>query len=161
MKQYVMSVIAVAIIASVVSILSPEGERGGISRGVKLCAALCIILVCFAPAREAISFIAELDLELLIPDAQDKNVEYESIFMGSYEAAEQQNLKEGIKSFLSDRFGIDPLCVEVSLHFDKQQPKHLSRVTLTLYGSAIFADSGEIERQLSALLGCEIVTVIG
>lgn len=162
MKQYILSVITVAIAASIVSALCPDGERGGLSRAVKLVSALCIILVCFAPAQDAITWLSELDIESVLPDTQDKNDEYESIFMDSYGYAEEQNLKEGIKSLLLDRFGIDPLCVEVSLHFyEGQDTRRLERVTLTLYGSAIFADTGEMERQLSSLLGCRIVTVIG
>ena len=151
----------VCVVGSVVCALSPEGEGGGLSRHVGLIFGLCLILVTLAPAKQAIKWISELDIEAVIPDASGQEAEYESIFESTYTDAEIDNLKEGIKDVLEQRFGVDPLCVEVSVRFSGEgSDKKLKKVVLTLYGSAIWADTGEIERYLGSNLGCEIVTVI-
>ena len=162
MKQYIFSIILVSVIAAVVSIIAPEGEGGGISRHVSLAVGVSLILVCFAPAVQAVEWLKELDIESVLPDEEADSSEYESIFNSTYTDAEIDNLCEGIKSLISQRYGLDPLCFSVSVRLSGSgQQKELERVTITLYGSAIWADTGEIERYLGSLLGCEIITIIG
>ena len=162
MKEYLFSIIIVSIIGSVVSVLSPEGEGGGLSRHVKLAAGVCVILVCFAPAVNAIEWVRDFDIESVLPDAEGDKTEYESIFDSTYSDAETDLLCEGIKAMVAERSGLDPLSFTVSVRLSGEgNDRRLSRVTLTLYGSAIWADTGEIERYLSSALGCEIVTIIG
>lgn len=162
MEQYVYSIIIVSIIGSVISLIAPEGEGGGLSRYVKLAAGVCVILVCFAPAVEAIEWIRGFDIEAALPDLEDNYEEYESIFNSAYSDAEVDNLCDGIKTVVAEKYGLDPTCFTVSVKLSGEgDEKRLARVTLTLYGSAIWADTGEIERYLSMMLGCEIVTIIG
>ena len=162
MKEYIISVITVAVVGSVVSVLSPEGEGGGIARHTRLLFGLCVIFVCFSPIKDAIIWMRELDIDAILPEEEQNASEYESIFNGTYAEVEVDNLKEGIKGVIEDKFGLDPLCVEVSVKLSEQgDVRILERVVITLYGSAIWADTGRIEQYLSSLLGCEIVTVIG
>lgn len=162
MKQYIFSIILVSVIASVVSIIAPEGEGGGISRHVSLAVGVSLVLVCFAPAVQAVEWLRELDIEAVLPNGEDEREEYESIFNSTYTDAEVDNLCEGIKSLVSQKYGLDPLSFTVSVRLTKNgQDKRPERITLTLYGSAIWADTGEIERYLGSLFGCEIVTIIG
>ncbi len=163
MKQYIFSIIAVCVVGSVVSILSPEGEGGGIARHTRLVFGLCVILVCFSPLTQAIQWIRDFDIGSVLPDGGDvSGGEYESIFEGTYGEAEVENLKEGIISYLSEHFGIDQNSVSVSVRFSgDSHPNRLQTVFITLYDSAIFADTSAIESQLSSLLRCEIVTIIG
>ena len=159
MKSYIISIICIGVIGSIISLLAPEGEGGGLSRHVKLAAGVCVILVCFAPAVEAIEWLRDLDIESVRPVEENDRTEYESIFDSTYREAEIDELCEGIKAVVAERSGLDPLSFEVSARLSGEgENKRLSRVTVTLYGSAIFADTGEIERYLTAMLGCEIVT---
>ena len=162
MKQYVISMIIVSLVGSIVSVLAPDGEGGGLSRHVRLAAGVCIILVCFAPTVQAIEWLRDLDIDSVLPNVDESADEYESIFDSTYSEAEIDNLCEGIKKVVSERWGLDPLSFKVSVKLDGEgESRRLSRVTLTLYGSAIWADTGEIEAYLGSLLGCEIITVIG
>lgn len=162
MKEYIISIIIVSVIGSVVSVLAPEGEGGGLSRHVRLAAGVCLILVCFAPTLKAIEWLREFDIEAVFPDDEEDQIDYESIFDKAYSDAEIDNLCEGIKAVVTQKFGLDPLSFKVSVKLSGEgSEKSLSRVTLTLYGSSIWADTGEIERYLSQLLGCEIITIIG
>ena len=162
MKQYFLSIIMVSLVGSVVSMIAPEGEGGGLSRHVSLAVGVCLILVCFAPAASAVEWLRELDIEAVLPDGDENRAEYESIFDSAYTEAEIDNLCEGIKSAVCQKFGLDPLSLSISVRLaDGEQGKTLERVFLTLYGSAIWADTEEIERYLGSLLGCEIITMIG
>ena len=162
MKQYFLSIVIVSVIGSVISIIAPEGEGGGLSRHVSLAVGVCLILVCFAPAADAVEWLRELDLEAVFPESEGEVNEYESIFDSAYSQAEIGNLCEGIKGAVSQRFGIDPTCLSVSVRLGEGgRGKTLESVFVTLYDSAIWADTGEIESYLSSLLGCEIITIIG
>ena len=49
MKAYVISVIIVGVIGSIIALISPEGEGGGLGKHTRLAVGLCVILVCIAP----------------------------------------------------------------------------------------------------------------
>ena len=159
MEQYIISVIAVGIIGSIVSVLSPEGEGGGIKKYVNLIIGLSVTLVCISPITSALDFINNLDLNTQVSDDSEVKYEYESIFNSSYTAAEVYNLKVGIKSALCDKFSISDDECEISVTLDDKG--ELRRVLVTLYGSAIWRDGDEIEEYLTSLLGCEIWVAVG
>ena len=159
MKQYIISVIAVGIIGSIVSVLSPDGEGGGIKKYVNLIIGLAVTLVCILPLSSALDFIKNINLDAYVSDVSEEKGEYESIFDSSYTAAEVYNLKMGIKSALSDNFSISAEECGVSVTLD--ECGELRRVLVTLYGSAIWRDSDAIEEYLTRLLGCEIWVAIG
>ncbi len=165
MKAYIIAIICISVVGSIVSILAPEGDGGGLGKHIRLIFGLCLIVVCLGPIKKGIEVLSSLDVEDILPDVSQDSEEYESIFDSAYGAAEVENLKEGIKKILLDRFGIDgsECSVSVSLdgHGDDGEPRKLSRVLITLHGSAVFRDSGEIEDYFSTLLGCEIVTAVG
>ncbi len=169
MKEYILSIVCVSIIGSIVSMLAPEGEGGGLGKHTRLVFGLCLVIVCLYPIKNVIIYLDELNIEgkLEVP-SQDQN-EIESIFDSSYSAAEADNLKSGIKALLSDRFGVDMSECKVSVRFKKSDPaggivgekQQLERIFITLYGSAIWKDTGQIEEYFSSIFNCEVVTAIG
>ena len=156
-KEYIISIIAIAIIGSFALIITPDGEGGGIKKHISLIVGLAAIVVIISPLISALEHLSELKLENIGALEKD-NEEYESIFHSSYEAAERENLKNGIKSALYDKFKIDESECAVELTVQKGE---LCRVLIRLYGSAVWCDSADIESYLGSLLGCEIVTAIG
>ena len=161
-KLYVMSVICITAIGTLVSMLAPEGESGGISRNIKLVYGICVVFVCIYPIKNIITTVKELDIGSIIETPETNEDKYKDILDSSYSAAEIENLKNGIKQILHDRFDIDysECKVEVSIS-ENNGKRELKRVLVTLYGSAIWKDTGEIERVLSNILSCEIITAIG
>ena len=156
-KEYIFSIIAIAIIGSFALIITPDGEGGGIKKHISLIAGLAAIVVIISPLISVLESLSELQFENIGASEKDSE-EYESIFYSSYEAAERENLKNGIKSALYDKFRIDESECAVELTVCEGE---LARVLIRLYGSAVWRDSGEIESYLGNLLGCEIVTAIG
>lgn len=167
MKGYILSVICICIVGSLFQILAPDGEGGGIGRVYRLIIGICIVLVCIYPMKSIINYIKDIEIPSVDHSTQYEQEEYESILGSSYHAAEKQNLKDGIKRILDDRFGIDASEVEVSLKLvDMSDDKtgegmRLERIFITLYGGAIFINTNEIEEYFADLFGCEVVTAIG
>lgn len=160
-KGYVISVIAVSVVGALVSALSPEGEGGGLAKNVRLACGAVMIAACIAPISALLGFLSELDMGDLEPPS-DKSEEYESIFMDGITDAERANLEDGIRAVLSREFGIDESeCrVDVTLICSGKEMR-LTRIFITLYGSAVWSDTGAIEKYLGELLECEIITAIG
>ena len=49
MKGYIISVICISVITSLISMLTPDGEGGGIGKNMKLICGLCIVFVWINP----------------------------------------------------------------------------------------------------------------
>ena len=159
MRGYILSIICISVIGSVISMLSPDGEGGGISKHIKLIFGLCVVIVCINPINDIVNYINELDFDSIIERPESESEKYSEIFDGAYESAETDNLKNGIKQILSDRFDIDGSECKVSVTLTENRA--LSRVVITLYGGAVWKNTNEIEDYLKNLLGCEIISVIG
>ncbi|MBR3686791.1 MAG: hypothetical protein IKL66_04835 [Clostridia bacterium] len=164
MKSYIISIICVGVIGSIISLIAPDGEGGGLGKHVRLAVGCVLVLTCVSPLGELIEGIRGLDLSGLVPDVNEGAIEeYESIFGNSYEAAELSSLKEGIAAMLGERYGIAREDCEIRVVADRGASGilELKRIFITLYGSAIWKDTGEIERYFGGLFDCEIVTAIG
>ena len=164
MKIYIVSIIVVGVVGSILSIISPEGEGGGLSKHTRLAFGLCLILAVALPLSSFFRELREIDLQSIIPEVPEgEREEYESIFQSSYEKAELENLREGIVTILGDRFGIDSseCAVSVQVSRDGDGVRRLDRIFINLYGSAVWKDTGEIEEYLSSLFSCQVVTAVG
>ena len=160
MKGYIVSVIGVCIVGTVVSVISPNGESGGISKHIRLIIAVCVVSVCINPVFDAVNYINDINFDGLIENDGKTESDYKDMFENSYSAAEINNLKVGIKQLLYDEFGVDGAECSVSVSLSNESGK-ISRIFITLYGSAMFENTGEIENYFGDLFDCEIVTAIG
>ena len=163
MKSYVISVLLVSVLGSVVSMLAPEGEGGGLGRHTRLAVGLCLIITVAYPLAGLVECLRGLDLSALIPLTEAGEEEYESIFLSSLESAERENLCEGIKDILEKNFAVSPEECRVDLNISRGEDgeRRLTRVLITLYGSAVWKDTGAMEDYLSSLLGCEVISAVG
>ena len=164
MKQYIISVLIVGVIGSIVNLLAPSGEGGRLSAHVRLATGLVLILVCVSPIVTVVRTLGELDVSDIVGDMNEVDrEEYESIFNESYSTAEIENVKQGIKDILRDKFGIaeDECYVSVTTASDGDGKRSIKRIFINLYGVAILKNTDEIEDYLASLFGCEIVTAVG
>ena len=60
MKQYVISVMVVGVIGAIVTLLSPEGEGGGLKSHVRLAVGVVLILVCVSPLITMVKTLSEI-----------------------------------------------------------------------------------------------------
>jgi len=153
----------ISVIGSLVSMLAPDGEGGGLRKEYRLVLGLCVVLVCINPIKSIVLGINEFEFGS-IGGAPDVNEEkYEDYLDSAYTEAEVQNLKTGIYQMLEDRFQIRREDSSVSVRLAKGEggASTLESIYITLYGSAIFKNTGEIEEYFGAIFNCEIITVIG
>ena len=163
MKGYIISVMCISVIGSLVSMLAPEGEGGGLGRNYRLVLGLCVVLVSINPIKSIIFEIKDLDFGSMVEIPDTESEKYEEYFNGSYSSAEVENLKSGIYQLLAERFSIprENCSVTVSLRQGEGDARVLERISITLYGSAIFKNTTEIEDYFGEIFGCEIITIIG
>lgn len=164
MKAYIISVVIVGVIGSIIGILSPEGEGGALKKQVKMVVGIAIIPICILPVISLFEGLEAIDTEAIFGNVDEENMqELESIFENEYFAAEEQNLRDGIARLLLDRFGIDSsecyISVTVSSGDDGQ--RRLEQIYVELYGSAVWKDTGAIEKYFGEMLSCRTVVAVG
>lgn len=164
MRDYILTVMCVCAVAAALSALCPSGEREGLSKQMKIAAALAVTVTVISPLMsfiEMLEGLADTDVGSLVSGGRGDE-EYESIFNSSYDAYEAEALRAAIEELLQKRFEIEPECLTVSLSFRRTDgERELSRIYVVLSGSAIWKDTGEIESCLASLYGCEVVSAIG
>ncbi|MBR3878609.1 MAG: hypothetical protein IKJ24_00665 [Clostridia bacterium] len=163
MKAYIISVMCISVIGSLLSMLTPEGEGGGIMRNNRLVFGLCVVLVCINPIKSIINEVKSLDIGSIVEIPDSDFERYEEYLGGAYTDAEVENLKAGIYQMLEDRFSVprENCSVAVNLRRGEGGTSSLERIFITLYGGAIFKNTNEIEDYFGSIFNCEIVTVIG
>ena len=160
-KGYIVTVICVCVVASIVTLLTPEGdgERG---RTVRFALGVIMIIASISPIKAVIEGIYEINISGITENFLQKEEEYESIFQEELASFEEENLKSGIRKLLNEKFNIEPSECYVEVMFEeKNGERRLKRVFITLYSSAIWSDTGAIEAYFGELLSCEILTAVG
>ncbi len=154
--------IGISVIGSLISVLAPVGEGGGINKNIRLVFGLCVAIVCIKPIVDIVDGVYELDIGSIVEMPEQESEKYDDIFDMSYTSAEVEELKRGVKQMLSDRFGIEEheCSVSVKLYEKAGGEKELERMYITLSGAAILKNTEEIENYLSHIFNCEIITII-
>ena len=161
MRQYVMNVVGVAILAGVIDQLLPE--KGRLRGQVRLLCGLCLLLVMIAPIGRALAALPDLfeNGMAAIEDANGETAEYDRILEGTVKEAVRQELAAALAERLEKEFGVNAETVRIGISFEEGEPLRLKKVLVTLTGKDIFRNPYTIEESLSSLLGCECVVVIG
>lgn len=161
MRQYIMSVVGVAILAGVTDQLLPE--KGKLREHVRLLLGLCLILVMIAPLGRALVTLPDLfdDGMAALENAGDSGGEYDKILEGTVKEAVRQELAAALTETLEKEFGVNSETVKIGISFEDGEPLRLKKVLVTLTGKDIFRNPYTIEETLCSLLGCECVVVIG
>ena len=164
MKMYVIAIVVVGVIGSVIRLLSPQGEGGGLKNHVRLAVGIATIPICIFPLLSFMDEVRSFDIGDVIGELEGEQIEeYESIFEDGYLSAEEENLREGIARILADKYGIErsDCYILVKISTDKDGKRRLDRIFINLYGSAVWKDTGSIEKYLSSLFSCETVIAVG
>ena len=153
----------ISVIGSLMSMLAPEGEGGGLGAKFRLIYGLCVVLVCINPIKSVVLEIKDLDLSNIVGDFEEGTDDYSDYLNNAYTQAEVESLKVGIRRMLSERFGVaeEDCRVDVSLYNNDGERAELESICITLYGPAIFKNTAEMEEYFGAIFECEIITVIG
>lgn len=161
MRQYMMNVVGVAILAGVADQLLPE--KGKLREHVRLLFGLYLILVMIAPLGNVLSSLpARLeDGMAALENAGEGTGEYDKILEGTVKEAVRQELAAALTEKLVKEFGVNAETVRVGISFEEGEELRLKKVLVTLTGKDIFRNPYTIEEAISSLLGCECVVVVG
>lgn len=160
MRQYMMNVIGVAILAGLADQLI--SEKGRLREHVRLLLGLCLILVMLAPLGSALSSLpTQLENGMAALEDASGGGEYDKILEGTLKEAVRQELVAALTEELEQEFGVNADTVRIGISFEEGEPLRLKKVLVTLTGRDIFRNPYTMEETLASLLGCECVVVIG
>ena len=162
MKAYLLSLVSAALVAALVNILTPNGERGGIAAHQKLITSLFLVCVLIAPAESAIKAIRSLadgDLSELLPIDSPSQKDYEEQMNDALNASSERYFTQMLTQTVCEAFAIPTDEIRCTVSWDKTENTP-TRVTVILSGASIWKDPHAIARFVKELLGCECITAI-
>ena len=165
MKAYLLTLIATAVAVTLVGLLTPEGERGGLSKHIGLLSALCVVCVLIAPLGNAFDAIrTALDGELILPwedaDEESEGPQREQL-QAALDEAGCNYFTEMLTQTLEQEFSIKAGEVRcVTFWNNDSENLRPEKITVLLSGSAIWKDAGAIEAYVTNLVGCECVSTV-
>ncbi len=155
MKEYLFTVIAAALITSVVSILSPSGERGGLSKHVGLLTALFLVCVLASPIKDTVEQLrswADGDLPLL--EGVQKE-DFEGMADTAADLASKRYFGQMLTETLQAQFDLKDETVRCVVQWKETDGKATpTGVTVILSKNAIWQDPHAIAEYVKALLDC-------
>ena len=163
MGTYLISLIAAALVASLVGILTPEGERGGIARHMRLLIALVLLCTLIAPIKETITSLMDFaGGESPLPEIGDVGEEdYQKELEEAMSISSKTYLIQLLTQALEREFSITSGEVRCAVRWsDGGSEARPTLVTVILSGRAIWCDPTPIEQYVTSLFGCECVTAI-
>lgn len=163
MQTYLITLIAASMAVTLISLLAPSGERGGLVPYMRLFTALFLLCVLVSPIRGAITSLRELlNGELSLPGIDTPQEDsYREELESAMGAASTEYFAQALTRMLEGEFEIETgqIRCRVDWELDNGQLSPC-RVTVILSGRAIWKDAGAIERHVEELLGCECVSAI-
>ena len=142
MKEYLMTLISVALLSGTVGMLSPEGEM---KRYVRLLCSLCLLCAMVGPA---LSLLGDSDFSMdgLLSDREEiDRLDYDEIYHNSLILGGEKQAADTICAALLQRFELSEGAMEVSVRSPlKNDTDSPVSVTVLLRDEAIFVDPKEI-----------------
>lgn len=163
MKQYLLTLIAAALLAALVGILSPDGERGGIAKHMRLLISLFLVCVLIAPLRGVIINLQDLiNGDFSLPELGLENEDdYRQQMENALDDASVNYFCDMLTQSIESQFSISPGDVRCRVDWQREGERlSPTRVTVILSGKAIWQDPKPIQAYVSELLGCECITAI-
>lgn len=163
MKEYLLTLVAAALIAALIGILSPDGERGGIAKHLKLLTSLFLICVLISPLHSVLTGLKDLaNGNLSLPNfGTDTEDDYRQQMDEALDGATESYFSDMLTQTLESQFSIATGDVACRVEWVREGETHKPlRVTVILSGKAIWKDPKPIEDFVSELLGCECRTAI-
>ena len=157
MKEYLLSILAAALIVSIVGMLTPDGSQ----KAVKLIGALFLLVAISTPLPQLITAIPNQLEEIFQIDQEDSVEEDFRLQMDStLENASKTYLAQSLTSMLAQKFSIPSDEIRCTIRWCDGETPAPEKVTVILSGSAIWKNPNQIEETVTQLLGCECVTAI-
>ena len=161
-KVYMLSIFATALLITVVDILAPTGNGGGLSKYLKLVTSLVFVCILISPTvslAQRLGDFANGNWEFEIEgDVEDH---YSAELQDALDNASKEYFEGMLKQTLCKEFDIAEDDLRVRVEWDGEGEKiRPQKVTLLLSGKAIWKDPAKMEGFVSSLLDCDCVSAI-
>lgn len=157
MKEYLLSVLAAALVIALVGILAPNGSGSSL----KLVSALFLLLAIAAPLPKLLTSIPQRIEDLFQVGGQKGDEEdFRQETDLTLENASKAYLAQSLTQLLEEKFSIPAGEVRCTVRWVEGDEIRPEKVTVILSGSAIWKNPAPIEETVTQLLGCECVTAI-
>ncbi len=156
MKNYIVTLIGVALICGIVGALSPEGKGGSLKKHVNLVMSLCVLCILISPLGSVISSLG--DIEIFGDGGFDDNIdsEYEEIYKNNLGKYTSESIAEESEKMLCDNFSLDEEDIEIRVTVEIfEESFNVTRAELIIYPSAIAKDPRKMKEFLENLINCE------
>lgn len=163
MTAYLLSLIATALVVVLCRILSPDGERDGIAKHLRLLTALLLVVALLSPILTLIDGAQKLvSGEITFPWEDAPSTEdYSDELQSVLDSASTSYFSDMLTQTIEEHFEIDRGEVRCAIQWERDGERLApTRVTVILSGSAIWKDPARIEQFVTALLGCACVSAI-
>lgn len=158
MKGYLYALLLVSLATAVAGLLSPEGEKGGILKHVRLLSALLLVCVLILPIRSGIAYLFALQNEdVTLPDWAEPPADGESALQDRLDLVSKEYFTQNLTQTLEQEFAITSGEVRCIIRWEDDAP---SLVTVVLSGKAVWKDPYAIEAFVESLLACECQSAI-
>lgn len=159
MKSYLYALLLVALATALVGILSPDREKGGMGKHLRLLSSLLLICVLIAPLKSGIASLLEWSRgEISIPGLETPDPEVDRLqFQEQLDDATREYVCQMLTQTIEQEFSIPTGEARCMIRWDGDTP---TLVTVVLSGSAIWKDPEVIENYVSALLDCPCQSAI-
>lgn len=161
MREYLLSLLVVSLILAVIGILAPDGEKGGLSKHVRLVAALVWICVLISPLSHIISDVRDWWNGELLSIEEEPARDYQEQALQALDQASKDYFCDMLTQVLEENFSLSPGTVRVQVFWSQGESEiKPEKITLLLSGSAVWQSPKEMEQFVKELIGCECISAI-
>lgn len=163
MKEYVISLLAAALVAALIGVLAPAGEGGGLSRHLRLLTSLFLITVIILPLKDTLGAVEGiLDGSPTLPELDGSaEEEYRKELDEALASSSKAYFASLLTEKLEEEFSIPEGEVRCAIRWSEDEKEaRPERISVILSGSAIWEDPAKIEAFVQEQVGCECVTAI-
>lgn len=159
MKNYLYALLLVSLATTIVGILSPNGEKSGMGKHLRLLSSLLLICVLIVPLKHGIAYLVSFsrgDINIPGLEKNDPN-DYRDQMQNGLDLTSKDYFNERLTQTLEKEFSIATGEIRCIVKWENETP---TLVTVVLSGSAIWKDPQVIETYVSSLLGCPCQSAI-
>ena len=152
MREYLNTLVAVALFGGLIRMLSPEG---GVQKYLRLTVALCLVCAIVQPLLGGVLDGGELSLSEWLSEAEAQETDYDEIYNQALQNGMQNQAIEIIKARIYRELPLSEETASVAAEFlSENGTVELKSVQVTLLGKGILCDPREIVSLVNTAWGC-------
>lgn len=172
MKNYLVSLVIVALCTGITELMIPERIANGIKNNVKLIGALCTICILIAPILPIINKYGKIEnyieksLDFIRSEYDSKISEFRNnsdiydeneIYKEALLFSARENVEKYVLQQLNNKFDIKSENCKIRIEFSEDMDSHayVSKITIILKGADVWKNPYEIEKYFEDKLSFE------